>query len=502
MRRRALGQALVVGVDMATKDVRAVCADGAGFVRARASAALPPPRRPRPGWSEQDATQWWPAAAAALRGVTSKLGDQVRAVRAIAVSATSGTVLVADAAGEPLGPALLYDDQRAVDEADVAQTAGQTRWAALGLRIGPSFGLPKWAWLLRQARRGAAGAPPAVVWHASDLVVSRLTSTFPLTDWSHALKSGYDPLHREWAVEVMEALGVATRLLPAVAAPGHRVGTVSDDAASETGLPPGCEVRLGMTDGCAAQLAAGADLPGRFATVVGTTLVVKGGCDAPVADGSGALYSHRHPQGWWLPGGASNTGGRALADRFPGADLEALDRRAALHGPARCVTYPLVGRGERFPFVAPGAESMWDGAPGDDVERYRAILEGVAFVERLSYAHLAGLGVRVEPPIAAAGGGSRSPVWSRLRASVLGVPLAVAANGDTAFGACVLAAAGTLHPDVTTAVGEMVAVTQQVDPDPAEAGRLEASYVRFVGALSERGWLPAPLSAGSQRTPW
>ncbi|MDQ6948384.1 MAG: FGGY family carbohydrate kinase, partial [Actinomycetota bacterium] len=340
---------LVAGIDLATQEVRVSCADAAGRVLSRGAAPLPAPERPRPGWSQTDARAWWPATATALQQATIALGPAATAIRAVAVAATSGTVLVVDGDGHPLGPALLYDDQRASAQAAVAAEAGDHRWQQLGWRPGSTSGLAKWGWLL--AEPDVAGRARSA-WHASDVLVAALTGERPLTDWSHALKSGYDPRRGEWALEATAALGIDSSLLGEVGSPGAAAGFVGVEAAAATGLPVGCEVRLGMTDGCAGQVAAGADRPGRFVTVVGTTLVVKGATDHLVHDQTGAVYSHRHPGGWWLPGGASNTGGAAVAAASPGRDLADLDRRAAAAGPATCVTYPLLGTGERFPFLA------------------------------------------------------------------------------------------------------------------------------------------------------
>ena len=472
---------LVAGVDVATAEVRVTCADGHGRVRASGRAALSPPSRPRPGWSEQDAGRWWPAVTTALRQATTALGPARSGVVAVAVAATSGTVVLADADGRPLGPALLYDDRRAGDATPPA--------------------MARWAWLLASTDASAGRAGDArFAWHASDLVVSRLIGGTPPTDWSSAHKSGYDPVARRWPADALDALGVPARLLPEVLPPTALAGTVCPDAAAGTGLPVGCHVRLGMTDGCAAQVAAGADRPGRFVSVVGTTLVLKGATEARIDDPTGAVYNHRHPGGWWLPGGASNTGGAALAAGFDGADLADLDARAAAHGPASCVTYPLTGRGERFPFVAPDATGFWLGEPAGDDERYRATLEGVAFVERLGYDHLAGLGAAPDPPLASAGGGTRSRVWTAIRASVLARELVVPASPDTAFGACVLAAAGTVHPDLAAAADAMVTIVASVQPVDDQVERLDEGYQRLVGALQERGWLgdatPAPRRAG------
>jgi len=264
---------------------------------------------------------------------------------------------------------------------------------------------------------------------------------------------------------------------------------VSADAAAATGLPPGCQVRLGMTDGCAGQVAAGADRPGRFVTVIGTTMVVKGATDDLTHDPSGAVYSHRHPAGWWLPGGASNTGGAAVVAASPGADLADLDRQAAAAGPASCVTYPLLGTGERFPFVAPEATGLWLGRPTSEIDHHRALLEGVAFVERLAYAHLGDMGAPCLGAVRSAGRGGRSRVWARVRASVLGRPVLVVEGADTALGACIAAAAGTLHADLVAAGDAMVADGEEVLPADSEGEALEESFARFTVALSERGWV-------------
>ena len=481
---------LVVGVDLATADVRVVAADATGRVHGQASVPLPPPESGPAGEVEQDAAAWWPAAAAALRRLTDNLGDVRAPVVAVSVCGTSGTVVAVDDRGAPLGPALTYADQRARREAEEAQEAGAERWARLGLRVQPSFGLAKWGWMVRS---GAVPAGAARLAHASDVVVSGLVGGPAATDWSSALKSGWDPLAGEWAGEALDALGVPGRLLPDVGPPATVAGRVGTEAAGATGLPAGCEVRLGMTDACASQLAAGAAVPGRFVSVLGTTLVLKGVSRELVADPAGAVYSHRHPLGWWLPGGASSTGGAALKAGFAGCDLAALDRAAAATGPARRVAYPLVGRGERFPFVVPDAEGfvLDGGDESDDVDRYRSVLEGVAFVERLGYERLADLGAAADGPISASGAASGSEVWNRIRATTLGVPLVAKPGASTALGACILAASGTLHRDVAAAADAMGVRGEDVAPVDEEREALDRSYRRFVEALEERGWLPS-----------
>ena len=110
-------------------------------------------------------------------------------------------------------------------------------------------------------------------------------------------------------------LGLDVDALPDVVLPGQVLGGIGADVAAATGLRPGTPVLAGMTDGCAAQLGAGAVRPGDWNAVLGTTLVLKGVTDHLLHDPTGTVYCHRGPQaGWWLPGGASSTGAAVLAE--------------------------------------------------------------------------------------------------------------------------------------------------------------------------------------------
>jgi sugar (pentulose or hexulose) kinase len=469
---------VTVGIDVATAGVRALAVRD-GVVLSTASTALPAPVRDGRGHSEQDARSWWPATEAVLREVTAQLPGRGAEVTAVAVAATSGTIVGVDARGEPVGPALMYDDRRGADHNAKAAELGAARWRALGSGVAPTAALGRIAWLAEHT--GARG-----IRHTPDVLAGRLLGGPVAADWSHALKSGYDPLAGEWPEEVFDALGVPAALLPRVVAPTTVLGRLPAPVA---GLPAGCAVVAGMTDGCAGQLAAGAVEPGRFVGILGTTYVLKGVTTDLVPDPTGVLYSHRHPDGWWLPGGASNTGGEAVAGR---PDLRELDLAAAARGPATVVAYPLRRAGERFPFARADAGSFVLGDPADEVELHRARLEGVAFVERLALDHLRRLGIPVTGPLLAAGGGSRSPLWTRIRASVTGLGIRVAQTAETGYGAALLAAGGVLPGGLTAAHGAGAAGSL-VEPDPAEQRALTDSYGRFCAALHDRAWIDDAL---------
>ncbi|GAB3483131.1 FGGY-family carbohydrate kinase [Nocardiopsis coralliicola] len=474
-----------VGIDIGTQGVKAVAAERGGAVAGQGSAPLRSVRGG--GRHEQDPGDWWAAVGTACRTAIAAAG--ARPVGGTAVCATSGTALVADRHFTPRGPALMYDDaQTAAGAEELADAVGAAVWERTGLRPQPHWAFARIAHLVRTRFRPGAGD---LVLHQSDYVAGRLNGGPVAPDTSHALKSGADPLAAAWPGEVRAALGAPAEALPEPVAPGTLIGAVSAAAAAHTGLPEGTPIAAGMTDGCAAQIASGALEPGAWNSVLGTTLVLKGAAEHRVADTAAGVYSHRSPDGLWWPGGASSTGAGVLSTAFPGADLAAMDAAAALDRPASAVVYPLSGRGERFPFSAPEATGFALGTPRGEADRYAAVLQGVAFLERLCLERLDALGARAAGALRVTGGAVRSTAWTQLRADVLGRPLEVPASAEPAFGMALLALSGSTDTPIAEAVRAAVRIEGRVEPRPEVGARLEEPYRRLTAALAERGWTPA-----------
>lgn len=491
---------LWVGVDVGTQSLRVVVVDATGAPAGQAARPLRSVRQyaKHDRTHEQDATSWWRALGEASREALA--GVEPRRVEGIALCSTSGTVLLTDRDGAALGPALMYDDARAAAEERRAAEAGGDLWRALGYPMQRSWALPKALWLLGRAdpaTRAAAARGDVRLAHSADYLAGRLTGGPVATDFSHALKTGYDLLGGGWPGAVLDQLGLPVAMLPEVVRPGTRLGTVGAAAAGHTGLVAGTPVLAGMTDGCAAQIAAGALTPGSWNSVLGTTLVLKGVTVERLADPGGAVYSHRHPDGGWLPGGASNVGAGAIAARYRVDDLAALDLAAAGHEPAGVVMYPLTSRGERFPFVRPDAEPITLGVAAGEAERYAATLQGIAFVERLCYAYLRTLGAPTDGRLTVTGGGSRSRYWCQLRADILGRPLHRVERHEPAFGMAILAAAGT--GPLTGTARRMVRLADTVEPRPGVTERFAEPFGRLLDELVGRGYIDAELAKEAAR---
>ena len=419
---------LFLGIDLGTSGCRACAIDAAGRTVAQSSAALPAPLRPAPGWSEQDPELWW----AALTGVVTGLPAGVRAaVAAVAVDGTSGTLLLADESGRPTGPALLYDDARACEQAGALARVAPPDAAVHS----PSSSLAKALWLL--ARPHAGGRR---MLHQADWVLGRLTARYGGSDENNALKLGYDPVARCWPAWV-SAAGCPADLLPEVRPVGSPVAPLAPDVAKGLGLRPGTVAVAGTTDSTAGAIAAGAAASGDGVTTLGSTLVVKVLSDRPVFAARYGVYSHRLGDRW-RAGGASNSGGAVLRQYFRDDERVALSARIDPGQPSPLDYYPLPRPGERFPVADPTLPPRLEPRPADAAAFLHGLLEGMARIETLGYRRLAELGAPYPLRVLTTGGGAINATWTAIRARLLGVPVTAVEDRGAAYGAALLARQG------------------------------------------------------------
>src|ERR1700730_4657443 len=380
---------LVLGIDVGTSAVRVAAIDQAGRVAAFAASAMPAPLR--------DGTRITQDPAVWVRGLDDAMARLASAVDlarigALAVDGTSGTLVAVDELGRPVAAGSLYNDS--ADDAAVA-AVGRVASARAAVHGATSP--------LARAARLQRTAGVARIIHQADWIAGQFSGRFDISDESNALKTGYDPVARLWPDWVADAGGEPDKL-PAVVPAGTAVGEVTAEAARRFGVPAGAIGVTGATDGCAAFLATGADTPGEAVTSLGSTLVLKLASKQPLFAPEYGLYSHRIGD-IWLAGGASNTGGAALAQFFTPAAIRSLSRRIDPGITCGLDYYPLAAPGERFPINDPALAPRRTPRPADDAAFLHGLLEGIANIEALGYRRLAELG---DPPltgVASVGGG-------------------------------------------------------------------------------------------------
>jgi sugar (pentulose or hexulose) kinase len=421
--------ALFVGVDMGTSGCRAIAIDAAGSVTGQVSVPLESPQR-HGREVTQDPAQWWRSLTRCLATLGTRIA--VENVSTLSVAGTSGTLVLCDSEGSPLGPALLYNDARAAAEAARIRDHAPPESGAHGA----TSGLAKLLWLLA---RGDA-SPARLALHQTDWLCGRMTGVWGMSDYNNALKLGYDPVAGHWPGWLW-ALDVPMAILPRVVAPGDPIGRLLPEVAATTGLPDTVVVRAGTTDGVAGFLAAGADRPGQGVTSLGSTLILKLLSRRPVFSPQHGVYSHRLG-GLWLAGGASNAGGAVLRQHFTDAEMDALTPELDPEHPTGLDYYPLPAPGERFPVNDPELAPRLTPPAPDRRTLFQALLESLTRIEAEGYRLLAGLGGPGLTEVRTVGGGAHNPAWTALRTRALNVPVVPARSEHPAFGAALLAADG------------------------------------------------------------
>lgn len=472
------GRKVVIGIDLGTGGARVVASDRDGNITASGEQPLAEPSPARPaGYCEQDTSDWWYATATALGQVASGLAGDSRPL-AIAVDSTSGTIVPVDENGNALAPAIMHNDTRASRQADEVA-------AAAGHPVSATFALPKALWIKQETPDVFRRTTRFV--HETDFVVGKLTGTFDVSDTFNVLKMGYDLNEDKWPEFIETKLGIPLKMLPEVVEPGEVIGRVSGEASEETGIPKGTPVVAGATDSNAAFFASGATCEGEWNSTLGTSLAFKGISRSYITDTLGRVYCHRHPERLWLPGSASNTGADCMRVMF-GNEYESLNETVVGHFPSRLIVYPLVRKGERFPFIDEDAGGFIVGDPTDRLNLFAAYMEGVAYVERWGYELFESLGAPVGDTVYATGGGARSDVWLGVRANVLNRVIARSAVAESAMGAAIIAASRTMYASLSEASRNMVKLDLKIEPEPHTARRYDELYARFRQETSKRGY--------------
>lgn len=436
-----------LGIDCATQSSRSVLIDSSGAIYSRHSLDLAPVQRGADGRLTQDPQSWLTAMDGYFAHAHNEAEKQNLVIAGASISATSGTFVLTNQEGEPIAPAAMYNDGRAANP-------------------------------LARAEKIIAevGAGEYLFAHTPEYIVSHLTGV-PLhaiaTDWSHAMKTGVDLHAKGWSAGALDMAKRNSITLPSVVAPGTLLGrTKSGD------IP----IYAGMTDGCTAQISVGATSIGSAVSTLGTTLVLKVVGDKEIA-GPG-FYSHLLPAQRWLGGAASNLGGISF-EKYQ-SEIKSWDQKAAAHGPASFAIYPLVGTGERFPIANKDMKFISSGSAQSEADEYRAILEGIAFAERYAFEILKGAGAKISGAIYSVGGGSRSAIWSEIRATVMNRPIATVKDSGSDLGAAKIAAAS--HRVESSGGGDLAkeldefnsSTLEVIEPNKLEQGALEDRYQEFL----------------------
>jgi xylulokinase len=470
---------LVISIDSSTTACKAIAWDRTGRVVAQGRASYPM-LEPDPTWHEQDAEQWWAGTCAAIKEVVSQV-DAAR-VAALGITHQRESFVPVDSQGCPMRNAILWLDERSRAQVAFLKQRFGADWLHRLTGKPPSMtqSLPKIVWLIQHEPQVTARAHKFL--DAAAFLVYRLVGEFRTSLASADPMGLIDMQAHTWASELIRELGLRVEQFPDLVPPGSVIGQLTPAAAGATGLPTGLPVIAGAGDGQCSGLGANAIGGGRAYLNLGTAVVSGAFSEdyltdpafrtlyAPLAGTyilETVLRGGVFTVGWFVDKFASD-----LRNSWLPLSPEEMLEAAAARVPPGCLGLILVPYWNNVmsPYWDPAASGItigWTGAHGRE-HFYRAILEGIAFEERLvGDAVMAAMGQPFSEYVIM-GGGSRSKLWCQIVADVTGVPVVLSTTAEaTCLGAGILAAvASGWYPDARSAAGAMSGVAGRFEPNP------------------------------------
>ncbi|KVG56224.1 xylulokinase [Burkholderia territorii] len=462
----------LLGIDLGTGSVKLVTLDADGVERSVASEpyAL---SSPQPGWAEIAPDVWWQALVRAAARLPA--GERAQ-VAAIGFSGQMHGVVLIDAAGQPVRPALLWPDTRAVREADAAD------WPMAPNPVAPGMAGPLLRWLAAHEPQALTRARWAV--QPKDWLRVALGGEVA-ADPSDACATALATPDGAWDTALIAALGLPVDRFAPLRASGARCGVLDAKAAAALGLPAGVPLATGAADTACAALGSGLVAAGDalLTTGSGGQIVVLADVLPPARHG---LHCYRTAAGggYYTMAAMQNVGLALEAVRgwlgYPGWP-DAYDDAFARPASERLCFLPYL-TGERSPWMNPDARGGWLGLGLGDTRgaMMRAAFEGVAFALRAGLDAIRDAN-RVDPvtTLRLAGGGSVDPRWRQLLADALGASLdAVDCPNAATRGAALLAgvAIGHWREDALHTLAPAASPVAA----PHDDGALDARHARFV----------------------
>ena len=469
-----------MGIALGTSAVKLLLVDAAGKICSTVSRDYPL-FFPHPGWSEQNPEDWWTAVQDGLKELTA--GIDVNDVAGIGCGGQMHGLVILDGNDNVIRPAILWNDGRTYKEVEYLNgVIGKQKLSDLTANIAfAGFTAPKILWVQKNEPENFKRI--AKIMLPKDFINYKLTGVHAC-DYSDA--SGMlllDVQHKCWSAEMLDICGVSEAQMPKLFESYEVIGNVTADI----GLPKTCKVVGGAGDNAAAAVGTGTVGDGACNISLGTSGTVFISSDKFGVDSTNGLHAfahadgHFHLMGCMLSAASCN---KWLCDEilktkdYPAEQKDITDDKL---GTNHVYFLPYL-MGERSPINDTNARATFLGMTMDSTrsDMVQAVLEGVAYAIRDSFEVAKSLGIRIERS-KVCGGGAKSPLWRKIFANVLNLPLDIPQTEEgPGYGGAMLAMVGCgLYPSVKACADALVSVRETVEPDPEIAARYEKQYQNF-----------------------
>jgi len=470
----------LLGVDLGTGGCKLTVVDPQGAIRGSSFTEYQT-HYPRHGWSEQNPDDWYKTFIVTMARLLRDTGLSGLDITALAVDASTHNAVLMGKKGEILRPCIMWTDQRSIKQVkDLEARRGEEILKITYNKVNPTWTLPQLLWL----RENEPTIMDRVerIFFTKDYLRYRLTGSWE-TDHIDAQGSMlFDGGTRKWSSDLIAELGLPLSVFPEVVPPTTVSGKITAEAARESGLREGTPVVVGTADTAAEDYGAGAVYPGQGILKMATAGNVCIMSDHPRPTPKGFNYPHV-VEGMWYIVGATNScasANRWTRDTFGQWEVDAgairgesafrlMDSEAA-KAPVGCeglFFHPYL-LGERSPYFDPYLRASFVGATMNHRKAhfYRAVLEGIAYSLLDAQQVISELGLSLHD-VRIIGGGAKSPLWRRIIADVMDMPVMVPKAGDASFGTALIAGVGVgLFPDARSAAEMCVQLEESITPDP------------------------------------
>jgi xylulokinase len=453
------------------------------------------------GWAEQNPDDWWRAVCGSTRELLMRTSTRPDEVACIAFSGQMQGVVPLKADGTPLRSAIIWADQRAVEQVRrlSERIPPSEVYRITGHRLSVAYSLPKILWI--RDHQPEIFAATHKFTHAKDAIIARLTGAFVTEPSDASGMNLYDLEGGAWSGRILEAAELDDAKLPRIVRSVDVVGEVLPSVAEEVGVPAGTPVVAGGGDGACASVGAGSVSAGVTYSYVGSSSWIGTATSAPIYDPTERTFTFGHVvPGLFIPMGTMQAAGASYQwarDQLAGLERQsaqalgvspyALMNTVAEGSPAGAngllfLPYLL---GERAPRWNPNARAAFLGLTirHTHADMLRAVMEGVAFNLRVILEALTAQSGAVDA-IRVIGGGTSSRLWASIMADVYGVPLhrLTILEEATSMGAAVIGGVAVgLYPDFNIAA-QMNPVADVIAPNAAHRPRYDALYQAFEAA--------------------
>jgi len=475
---------LFIGIDLGTSACKFLLTDEKGAVLNTVSREYPL-MFPNPGWSEQDPSLWW---SACLEGIPALLeGFDAKEVKGIGAGGQMHGLVILDENDEVLRPAILWNDGRTAAEVDylneeIGRSVLSERTANIAFA---GFTAPKILWVQKNEPEIFARIKKIML--PKDYIVYKLTGVH-CCDYSDA--SGMlllDVKNKCWSPEMLSLCSVSEEQMPGLYESYDKVGEVKAELAEKFGFAGGVTVCAGAGDNAAAAVGTGTVGEGKCNISLGTSGTVFISSDKFGVDSTNGLHSFAHADGYYHLMGcmlSAASCNKWWQDEIIGTK--------DYKGEEAKITDDMLGRnkvfflpylmGERSPINDTDARATFVGMSMDTTraQMTQAMLEGVAFAIRDSFEVAKSLGIEINRSNIC-GGGSKSPLWKKIFANVLGIPLDIIKTEEgPGYGGAILAmVACGVYPDVRSAAEALVSTVSTIEPEPELTKLYEERYQQY-----------------------